>query len=79
MLNAGEGFVNVTQVTGEDGEPDLLITLDRSKIESVGKPAVGQFLERLHIYKSLGDDESGRELYEGLSQVKEGGPHPFAK
>jgi len=79
MLNAGEGFVSVEQVTGEDGEPDLLFTLDRNKIESVGKPAVGEFLKRLHIYKSLGDDESGRELYEGLSQVKESGPHPFAK
>lgn len=79
MLNAGEGFVTVEQVTGDDGEPDLLMTLDRDKIESVGKPAVGEFLKKLHIYKSLGDDESGRKLYEGLSQVKETGPHPFAK
>ena len=79
MLNAGEGFVNVTQVMGEDGEPDLLMTLDRSKIESVGKPAIGEFLKKIHIYKSLGDDESGRKLYEELSEVKETGPHPFAK
>ena len=79
MLNAGEGFVNVTQVTGEDGEPDLLMTLDRSKIERVGKPAIGEFLKKIHIYKSLGDDESGRKLYEELSEVKETGPHPFAK
>ena len=79
MLNAGKGFVNVEQVTGDDGEPDLLLTLDRSKIESVGKPAIGEFLKKIQIYKTLGDDESGRALYEELSRVKATGPFPFAK
>ena len=51
MLNAGKGFVNVEQVTGDNGEPDLLLTLDRSKIESVGKPAIGEFLKKIQIYK----------------------------
>ena len=79
MLNAGKGFATVEEVTGEDGQPDLLLTLDRDKIESVGKPAIGEFLQKLHIYKSLGDDENGRKLYEELSEVKETGPYPFAK
>ena len=79
MLNAGKGFVTVVEVTGEDGKPDLLLTLDRDKIESVGKPAIGEFLQKLHIYKSLGDEENGRKLYNELSEVKETGPYPFAK
>ena len=79
MLNAGKGFATVEEVTGEDGKPDLLFTLDRDKIESVGKPAIGEFLQKLHIYKSLGDEENGRKLYDELSEVKETGPYPFAK
>ena len=79
MLNAGEGFATVKEITGKDGQPDLLLSLDRNKIESVGKPAIGQFLQKLQIYKTLGDDENGRKLFEELSKVKETGPHPFAK
>ena len=79
MLNAGEGFATVEEVTSDDGQPDLLLTLDRDKIESVGKPAIGAFLQKLHIYKSLGDEENGRKLYEELSEVKETGQYPFAK
>ncbi len=49
MMEAGEGFLKVEQVDGEDGKPDLLITMDRTKIESVGKPAVNQFLKKLQV------------------------------
>ncbi len=30
MLEAGEGFVTVKQIQGEDGKPDLMLTMDRS-------------------------------------------------
>ena len=33
----------------EDGEPDLIIKLDRSKINSVGKTAIGDFLRKLQV------------------------------
>ena len=29
MIEAGEGFCKVEKVTGDDGKPDLLITMDR--------------------------------------------------
>ena len=29
LLEAGDGFCKVEQVTGDDGKPDLLLTMDR--------------------------------------------------
>ena len=60
MLNAGEGFVDVKELKGEDGNPDLLLTMDRSKLVSVGKPAMGEFLKKLQVLKSLGDVASAK-------------------
>ena len=62
MLNAGEGFVDVKEVKGEDGNPDLLLTMDRSKLVSVGKPAMGEFLKKLQVFKSLGDVASAKVI-----------------
>ena len=49
LLEAGDDLVKVQTVTGEDGEPDILLSLDRSKIISVGKPAIGNFLKKLQV------------------------------
>ncbi len=79
VLNAGEGFVTVKEVTGEDGQPDLLLSVDRSKLISVGKPAVGEFLQKLQVYKSLGDYDTAKAMYDELSEVRDDGRHPFGK
>lgn len=49
LLEAGEGLVQLTRVTGSDGKPDVLIKLDKTKIESVGRPAIGKFLKKLQV------------------------------
>lgn len=49
LLEAGEGLVKVEKFTGEDGKPDLRVVLDRAKINSVGKPAIGAFLRKLQV------------------------------
>ena len=49
LLEAGEDLVKIEQITGEDGEEDILITLDRSKISTVGKPAIEKFLTKLQV------------------------------
>ncbi|KAJ7358877.1 bifunctional diacylglycerol diphosphate phosphatase/phosphatidate phosphatase [Desmophyllum pertusum] len=46
LLEAGENLVQLTSTTGSDGKADVLISLDRTKIESVGRPAIGKFLRK---------------------------------
>ncbi|CAB4063329.1 DPP3 [Lepeophtheirus salmonis] len=79
LIETGEGFVTVKEVVGEDGKPDLLITMDKSKLESIGKTAIGDFLRKLQIYKSTGDAEAGRKMFDHYSSVSNEGPHPWAK
>ena len=43
------GLVSITERTGEDGKPDLLMTLDREKITTEGKKAVADFLLKVQV------------------------------
>lgn len=78
-LEAGQGLVEVKEVVGKDGLPDILLTLDRSKIATVGKDAMGKFLRKLQVYRSMGDSDSGRAMFERYSRVDSEGSHPFGK
>ncbi|XP_012580585.1 PREDICTED: dipeptidyl peptidase 3 [Condylura cristata] len=77
LLEAGEGLVTVTPTTGADGRPDARVRLDRSKIRSVGKPALERFLRKLQVLKSTGDVAGGRALYEGYAAVTDAPPECF--
>lgn len=67
MLNAGQGFVSIER-TGEAG---LEIRMDRSKIRSVGAPAVADLLAKLQIYKATADAENGVRFYLEATSVPE--------
>ena len=49
LLQAGNEFVKILKLTGEDGKPDLRITMDRTQIETTGKKAIGEFLKKLQV------------------------------
>jgi dipeptidyl-peptidase-3 len=67
LLNAGQGLVAVTQT----GNNDLVVSLDRQKIHSVGVPAIGHFLTQLQVYKATGDATGGQALYDEVTSVPE--------
>jgi dipeptidyl-peptidase-3 len=69
LLEAAGGLVTLARSTGEDGQPDFAVHLDRSKIPTVGHPAIGQFLLALQVHKSLGDLAAGSALFEKYSAV----------
>lgn len=48
---------------------DLKLHLDKTKILSHGKPAIGSFLQKLHIYRSTADVKNGTELLETMTVV----------
>ena len=71
MLEAGGDFLTIKEVVGEDGKPDLLITMDREKVMTVGKPAIAAFLLKLQVYKSTGNICAAKDMYDKYSEVNE--------
>eukprot|EP00092_Neocalanus_flemingeri_P014000 GFUD01015102.1.p1 GENE.GFUD01015102.1~~GFUD01015102.1.p1 ORF type:complete len:708 (+),score=267.32 GFUD01015102.1:178-2301(+) len=71
MLEAGEDFLTIKELVGEDGKPDLLITMDREKVLTVGQPAIAAFLLKLQVYKSTGDIAAAKEMFDKYSEVSE--------
>lgn len=77
LVEAGQGLVTITRTTGDDGKPDVIIQIDRTKIETVGKEAIGNFLRKLQVYKSTGDYTSGRAMFDGYSAVNDDSAEKF--
>lgn len=67
FLNAGVEFCELEYK--EDDLSDLTIRLERSKILELGRPAVEQYLQKLHIYKSTADVEAATKMYEDITNV----------
>ena len=67
FLEAGNGFLELKHA--EDDLSDLTINLDRSKILSVGRPAVEKYLQKLHVYKSTADAGAAQKMYDEMTHV----------
>lgn len=68
FLGAGNDFCKLSY-TDETSLSDLTISLDRSKILTIGRAAVEKYLQKLHIYKSTADLEAGTALYKQMTDV----------
>ena len=51
LREAGEGFLIIEETIDDYENPDLLLKMDRTKLETVGRPAMGKFLQKLQIYR----------------------------
>ena len=49
LMDYDSPVVSIERITGSDGKPDLLIRFDRSKLEAIGKPVIGEFLKKLQV------------------------------
>ena len=67
MLEAGEDFVSIKR--NEKGE--TFLQMDRSKIKTVGKPAIDNFLLRIQVYKATANYDAAFEMYEKYTNVNE--------
>ena len=66
LLAHGQGFITIKsdQIAGS-----VTVQVDRTKIITHGKPALGRMLLRLHLYRCTADTVSCRHLYEHLCKV----------
>lgn len=67
LLNGG----GVIAIDHDPINETLHVRVDRTKIISHGKPALGEFLYRIHIWRSIADFKSCQELLETLNPVGE--------
>jgi len=67
FLDAGEDFCKLDY--SKEDLSDLVIKLDRSKITTIGRKAVEAYLQKLHVYKSTADVETGTKLYHDMTHV----------
>ncbi|KAH3854367.1 dipeptidyl peptidase 3-like [Dreissena polymorpha] len=77
LLEPGQGFLEISEITGSDGNPDIVIRMDRQKIQTVGKPALGNFLRKLQTYRAIGDFEKAKKIYDHYSEVPNDGDVKF--
>ena len=66
LLRDGGGVITVTH---NKQERNLRVQVDRSKIRSHGKQALGRMLLHLHMFRCTADAEGCRAYYEDLSKV----------
>jgi len=66
LLEAGQEFVALSI-----GKDDAVVSIDRTKIISVGVPAIAKFLQKIQVYKTTADVDAAQHLYHEYTDVNE--------
>lgn len=66
LLLEGNGVMTIKH---DKAKRRLTVLVDRSKILSDGKPALGRMLLRLHMFRCTADSQGCRAYYENLTHV----------
>lgn len=69
FLRAGKDFCWLDYK--EDDLSDLTVRINRDKITTIGRKAVEEYLQKLHIYKATADLEEGTKMFEEITSVDE--------
>lgn len=67
LLQDGNGVV---QISHDPATSSLKVHVDRTKILAYGKPSLGRYLCRLHIWRCTADVSSCKEFYEPMCAVE---------
>jgi dipeptidyl-peptidase-3 len=68
FLNAGVEFCQLEWE--KDDLSDLTIRLERDRILDLGRPAVNDYLQKLHIYKATADVTAAKRMYDEITSVE---------
>jgi dipeptidyl-peptidase-3 len=68
FLNAGVEFCQLEWE--KDDLSDLTIRLERERILDLGRPAVDDYLQKLHIYKATADYAAAKRMYDDITDVE---------
>lgn len=68
FLNAGVEFCQLEWE--KDDLSDLTIRLERSRILDLGRPAVDDYLQKLHIYKATANFAAAKKMYDDVTDVE---------
>jgi len=68
FLNAGVEFCELEWK--EEDLSDLTIRLERDRILDLGRTAVNDYLQKLHIFKSTADFKQAKKLYDDITDVE---------
>ena len=71
LLEAGDGLLALHRLEGADGKADIRVDLNRSKIMTTGRSAIGAFLLKLQVYKSTGNVATGGTMFGRYSVVND--------
>jgi len=68
FLNAGVEFCQLEYE--KQDLSDLTIRVERDRILDLGRPAVENYLQRLHIYKATADYAAAKRMYDEITDVE---------